>query len=85
MLEFLKRKESKTRTVEREREREREMAVEVAAGESVRSLENTPTWAVATVCTCFVIISFGAERSIYGLSRVCWSISMSLISRSLSL
>jgi hypothetical protein len=52
------------------------MAVEVAAGlggagESVRSLENTPTWAVATVCTCFVIISFGAERSIYGLSRVC--------------
>ncbi|KAH8945179.1 hypothetical protein BDL97_12G026900 [Sphagnum fallax] len=50
------------------------MAVEVAAGlggagESVRSLENTPTWAVATVCTCFVIISFGAERSIYGLSR----------------
>lgn len=74
MLEFLKRKESKTRSVERERERE--MAVEVAAGlegagESVRSLENTPTWAVATVCTCFVIISFGAERSIYGLSRVC--------------
>jgi hypothetical protein len=66
------------------------MAVEVAAGlggagESVRSLENTPTWAVATVCTCFVIISFGAERSIYGLSRVCCSISMSLISRSLSL
>ncbi|KAG0615345.1 hypothetical protein M758_5G033600 [Ceratodon purpureus] len=41
----------------------------MAGGESEKSLEQTPTWAVATVCTVFVVCSLLVERGIFSLGR----------------
>lgn len=38
-------------------------------GESEKSLEQTPTWAVATVCTVFVVCSLLVERGIFSFGR----------------
>ncbi|KAG0590252.1 hypothetical protein KC19_1G084600 [Ceratodon purpureus] len=43
------------------------MAGNAAASGDERSLEFTPTWALATVSSVFVIISFVVERSLHGL------------------
>ena len=39
-------------------------------GAGERSLEETPTWAVAIVCAVFVIISFLMELGIHSLGKV---------------
>lgn len=40
-------------------------------GGGERSLEETPTWAIAAVCAVFVIISFIIEHGIQSLGKVC--------------
>ena len=49
-----------------------DMAGNAAASGDERSLEFTPTWALATVSSVFVIISFVVERSLHGLGGVCF-------------
>lgn len=39
------------------------------AGSSGKSLEQTPTWAVAAVCTVFVVCSLAAERGLFKFGR----------------
>lgn len=41
----------------------------MAGGSSEKSLEQTPTWAVATVCTVFVVCSVLVERGIFSFGR----------------
>jgi hypothetical protein len=42
----------------------------MSSTEEQKSLEQTPTWAVATVCTVFVVASLLVERGINALGRV---------------
>lgn len=42
----------------------------MSSTEEQKSLEQTPTWAVATVCTVFVVASLLLERGIHALGRV---------------
>jgi hypothetical protein len=42
----------------------------MAGGEAEKSLEQTPTWAVASVCTVFVVCSLLVERGIFSFGRV---------------
>jgi hypothetical protein len=60
----LRERETETR---RGREREREMG-----------LEQTTTWAVATVCTIFVVASLLVEAGINQLEKVSWLVSVSV-------
>ncbi len=47
--------------------------------EEERSLEQTPTWAVATVATVFVLVSLLLERGLHRLGKVnAPSVSLSL-------
>ncbi|KAG0621290.1 hypothetical protein M758_3G008400 [Ceratodon purpureus] len=45
----------------------------MAVGDAVseRTLEYTPTWALATVRTVFILISLVVERSLHVLGHVC--------------
>jgi hypothetical protein len=42
----------------------------MASGEMEKSLEQTPTWAVALVCTVFVVASLLVERGLHNLGQV---------------
>jgi hypothetical protein len=46
--------------------------------EEERSLEQTPTWAVAAVATVFVLVSLLLERGLHRLGKVKASLSLSL-------
>jgi mlo protein len=41
------------------------------SNESSRELDQTPTWAVAAVCTVFILISIALEKSLHKLGTVC--------------
>ncbi len=58
---------------EREKHREREREREIEMG-----LEQTTTWAVATVCTIFVVASLLVEAGINQLGKVSWLVSVSV-------
>jgi len=38
---------------------------------SSRTLDQTPTWGVAAVCTVFILISIALEKSLHKLGTVC--------------
>lgn len=42
---------------------------------NVRELDQTPTWAVASVCTVIVVISIVLEKALHHLGEVGWSVS----------
>lgn len=47
-----------------------------AAAPGERSLQDTPTWALAVVCAVFVIISILIEHGIHSLGKVVISLTM---------
>lgn len=46
-------------------------ATESDSYNSSRKLDETPTWAVASVCTVFILISIALEKSLHKLGMVC--------------
>lgn len=47
-----------------------QLEILMAGGSEERSLQETPTWAVAIVCGVFVIISIIIEHGIHSLGKV---------------
>ena len=44
--------------------------IDMAAEDEPQSLEYTPTWIVASVCSVIVLVSFAAERGLHHLGKV---------------
>ena len=57
----------------------------MAGGTIEKSLEQTPTWAVASVCTVFVVCSVLVERGIFSFGRVSNIILLFLLTKSCNL
>lgn len=54
------------------------MAASSSSSESTRELDQTPTWAVAAVCSVFILISIFLEKGLHVLGTV--SLLMKLLS-----
>ncbi|XP_043699781.1 MLO-like protein 3 [Telopea speciosissima] len=46
------------------------MASEASSSSAIRNLQDTPTWAVASVCFCLILLSIGLENSIHLISNL---------------
>lgn len=56
--------------------RKRELWRVAEMGEGGTTLEYTPTWVVALVCSVIVVISFAVERLLHYFGKACWLLKL---------